>query len=803
MKTFEFVNASTLEEAADLLEKRQGAGKAIAGGTDAFGTIKDDVHPTFPELVVNLKTVAGLDYIREDGDTLAIGSLTKIHTLETDPVVREHFPALADAAHAVASPQLRNMGTVAGNICQEPRCWYYRYPDNYFECMRKGGANCNALTGENRFHSIFGSAFVATRPCTGNCPGSVDIPVYMDKLREGDVAAAARILLEKNPLPAVTGRVCPHSCEENCNRGLYDEPVSVRSAERYLGDYILEHSAEVLGAPAVSGAPVAVIGGGPAGLSCAFYLRRAGHPVTVFEKMPEAGGMLRYGIPAYRLSIETMRRQIGALEAMGVEFRLGIEAGRDVAWDEIKDRFASAFLAPGAWGQPKLGLEHEELLTPGLPFLREAKDALRRSTSGRVVVIGGGNVAVDVALTAKRLGADEVTMVCLECEEEMPALTWEVDQARASGVKVLPSFGPARILTFDGRLTGLALIRCACVLDEDGRFNPTYDPEVTSTIEADQVFLAIGQRADLSVIDPSGLLRSGNWIKADEKTQETPLPGVFAGGDVVSGPSTVIAAMAAGRRAAGAIIRHLGGESASGAAAAEATATHRSAGLNSFNSDFLAKTPRAASGHGAASEPAGQALAALDQEETSTSPWEHVEFEANRCFNCGCVAVTPSDLAPVLVALDAKIKTTRRLVDAEQFFEARQAGSTILDAGELVAEIRLPFPAAGVRQAFSKFRIRKAIDFPIVNVAAVVTSEGGRVKEARVAMGAVAPVPVRAKRAEAYLAGRPLSAETAREAAVLAVSECIPLSRNDYKIAVLKTLVSRALSGLSAEPQER
>ena len=311
------------------------------------------------------------------------------------------------------------------------------------------------------------------------------------------------------------------------------------------------------------------------------------------------------------------------------------------------------------------------------------------------------------------------------------------------------------------------------------------------------MFLAIGQRADLAVIDPDEKLRAGNWISADKETQQTALPGVFAGGDVVSGPSTVIAAMAAGRRAAEAIARYLGGSGAAALAAPKcrggADADAGRAALSTFNTDFLARTPRTAT------EEHDAATAAFDQEEASTAPWEQVEFEANRCFNCGCVAVSPSDLAPVLVALGAQVKTTRRTLDAGQFFRARLAGSTALEAGELVEEVRVPLPAAGTRQAFSKFRIRKSIDFPIVNVAVVVTTEAGKVKEARVAMGAVAPVPVRAAKAEAFLAGKALTAETAREAAGLAVAECIPLGRNDYKVTVLKTLVARALSSVAIE----
>jgi len=903
MREFEFIDAATLEAAAAALEEHAGAAMAVAGGTDVLGILKDRVHPSYPEVLVNLKTIEGLDYVREDGDEVVIGSLTRLHTLETDPLIRERYPALAEAARAVGSPQIRNMGTVGGNICQEPRCWYYRYPDDYFDCMRKGGRNCNALTGENRFHSLFGSAAVTAPPCSVACPGSVDIAPYMEELRAGRVEAAARILLEQNALPAITGRVCPHYCEQECNRDLWDEAVSVRAVERYLGDYALEHAETLLGAsggpgpdapadlgaaegagaptgsgvaePAGASTPagpgVAIVGAGPAGLACAFYLRRAGLPVTVFERMPEAGGMLRYAIPAYRLSADTVRRQVGALAQMGVSFRYGVEVGKDVGLDDLLTGHAAVFLAPGGWGQPRLGLDDEHLLASGLEFLREVKEgsaapgssgapgsaAAPRSAEGpgstsaldraatpgsatapdaaagpvasaapgsaatlnaaapgstaipgsvrpgdKVVVIGGGNVAVDVALTAKRLGAGQVTMVCLEREDEMPALSFEVEQARAAGVAVHPSWGPARVLTSGGRLTGLELVRCVCVFDDKGAFSPVFDREVRESIEADRVFLAIGQRAELEAIDRDGRLRGGgSWIRADETTQATALPGVFAGGDVASGPSTVIAAIAAGRRAAFAILEHLGEKwdvgrwpgQGLGCGASQESAGGGGQGaagvgrLKSFNGAFLERTPRATA-------PANPGAAeGAHTEDAATFGWEAVAHEADRCFNCGCVAVSPSDLATVIVALGARLKTTKRILEAGEFFSACPTGSTVLEPGELVEEVRLPRLSPGTGQAFRKFRLRNAIDFPIVNVATVVRTEAGRTAEARIAMGAVAPITLRAAGAETYLRGRGLSEETARGAADLAVSNVIPLGRNAYKVSVLRALVARAL----------
>jgi CO/xanthine dehydrogenase FAD-binding subunit len=410
-----------------------------------------------------------------------------------------------------------------------------------------------------------------------------------------------------------------------------------------------------------------------------------------------------------------------------------------------------------------------------------------------------------------------VTMVCLECEAEMPALSWEVEEARKAGVKVLTSFGPARIRTEAGRLVGLDLIRCACVFDESGRFNPSYDPDVSESVAADQVFLAIGQRTELAAIDPGGRLRAGkNWIQADEETLKTAVPGVFAGGDVVSGPSTVIAAMAAGRKAAEAIDRHLSGERT---AAAPRTATV----AGSFNSEFLVKTPRAAgqvgltaasasAGVGAASAGAGAGAAEVgaaagagaaevgagtaagtSAEETRTCTWPEVEFEANRCFNCGCVAVNSSDLAPALIALAAQVRTSRRVIPAEDFFAVGVNGSTVLEPGEMVLEVTVPEPAADLRSAFLKFALRKSIDFPIVNCAGAIAVESGKVRSARICLNSVAGAPVRATAAERLLIGKAIDLAIAEEAADAAMQAALPLLNNRYKIQIARTLVKRVI----------
>jgi NADPH-dependent glutamate synthase beta subunit-like oxidoreductase/CO/xanthine dehydrogenase FAD-binding subunit len=786
VKSFEFAAPDTLEAAATLLAEHGPAATALAGGTDALGLMKDRVNPDYPKLVVGLRAIPGLDYVREEADgSLAIGAMTRLSTLETHPLVRDRYRLLAEAAHAVASPQLRNMGTVGGNLCQEPRCWYYRNPDNYFFCTRKGGRYCHALTGENRYHSIFGSCKVDTRPCTQGCPGSVEIPEYLEQLRSGDATAAASTLLERNPLPAVTGRVCPHTCEADCNRGLFDEAVAVRAIERYVGDFVLEHAADLLGPPAAdSGRRVAIVGSGPAGLAAAYYLRTAGHAATVFERLPEPGGMLRYAIPSYRLPPDVVRREVDALEAMGVVFRCGVEVGSDVTLARLRVDHDAVLVVCGAWGQPHLGLQDEELLGSGLEFLTAVKEGLREKPGERVVVIGGGNVAVDVALAAKRLGATDVSMVCLECEDEIPALSWEIEQARAEGVTVYPSWGPARVLTEDGRLIGLELVHCTRVFDDACAFNPTFDQTVRESLAADQVFLAIGQNAYLDVLDPDGVLCGPRgYIPADASTQATSLPGVFAAGDVVSGPTTVITAIAAGRRAAAAIDAYL-----RPSVEVEATvAKQRVPALQAVDAAFLVPTCRA-------KVPESPLEARdIETEDTFGLPFAHVEQEALRCFNCGCAAVTPSDLAPALVALDAVIKTTRRILAAADFLSTPAQGSTVLEPGELVKEIWIPAPHAGSFQTYQKFRIRNSIDFPIVSVASVLRLESGRIAEARLVLGAVAPVPVRAYAAEEYLRDKESSEIVAGRAAELAVMEAHPLQKNRYKVLVAKALVKRAL----------
>ena len=779
---FQFTNAKSIDEAADILQKSNGRAAVIAGGTDLLHGFKDNIYSEYPELVVNLRS-AGDEYIKEDSNGVSISSLTTLHSIEMSDLIKKQYSVLAEAAATVASPQIRNNATVGGNICQEPRCWYYRNADNMFNCLRKGGDLCNALTGHNEIHSIFGSMQVETTPCKSACPAGNAIPDYLNKIREDNIMEAAMILLQTNPMAAITGRVCPHTCEEDCNRGCFDEKVSIRSIERSVGDYILEHHAELIPPlNASTGKKIAVIGSGPAGLAAAFYLKKLGHNVVVFDKMPKAGGMLRYGIPAYRLPDDVLDAQIIMLESIGVEFALDTEIGKQIKLAEIRKEYAAVFLATGAWSAASINFDGEDKTISAMQFLQDVASGKKVKTGDKVVVIGGGNVAVDAAVTSRRLGARQVTIVYRRTQEEMPAFKDDIEQALAENVDLKTSWAPNRVVVSNGKITGLEVVKSATVFNETlGRFEPRSDSSVKEIIEADSIILAVGQRIDLSYIEPE-LGIGGKAITVDPETQQTSVPGLYAGGDNVTGPATVVKAAAAGRKAAVAIDRYV-----SKANGKEAAQSAQSCKLSGFDPLCLKHSKRAEMPELPAQE------RNIEKEDALGLSCEQVKTEAKRCFNCGCVASCPSDTAPALVALGAKIKTTKRVIDAEDFFAAGVQTSTVLEPDELVTEIRLPAAQPNTKSIYLKFRQRQAIDFPLASVAAAVTSSNGKVAEVRIALGAAAPVPIRAREAENFLKGKAISDQVAADAAETAVRGVLPLGRNRYKVQVTKELVKKAI----------
>lgn len=780
---FKHLNATLLDEAVSILDEYQEKAALIAGGTDLLGALKDNIHVTYPEVLVNIKTITDLAYIKEDGEGLKIGALTKLHDIETNQTIKEKYSVLAEAARSVASPQIRNMGTIGGNICQEPRCWYYRNPENMFHCLRKGGKVCNALTGENQYHSIFGAVRVVNPPCSSNCPATVNIPSYLSKIRDADLLEAAKILVDTNPIPAITGRVCPHFCEQECNRGEFDESVSIRCIERFIGDYIIENAAEILKPPETdTGKSVAIVGSGPAGLSAAYYLRRSGHRVVVFDRMEEPGGMLTYSIPPYRLPKAIVRRQIGALETTGIEFKVKVNVGKDVSIEKLMEGFDSVFLACGAWRERDLGIKGEEFTISGLEFLNKVNIGAREAPGRKVAVIGGGNVAMDVARTLLRLGAEPV-VIYRRSQAEMPAIREEVEKAKEEGIKFEFLTQPTEAWKRNGKIALQCVRMKLGPLDETGRPRPIPVEGSEFTTEFDAVIKAIGEAPDTSHI-PAEFLNDKGQLKIDPSTY---LLGknLFAGGDFVTGPATVVQAIAAGRKVASLIDQSFKDMATQPIEKDEETVQP----LENFNSLYLKRTDRVKMPELSASE----RVRSIDVEDTLGLGLSGVEMEANRCFNCGCVAVNPSDIAPALIALDAKIKTTKRTVDAERFFTARLMKSTILHPDELVAEIQIPAPKPGSKQAFLKFRLRRSIDFPTIAVASVFSMDSEKVSDARIVLGAVAPIPLRIKETEEFLKGRELSEEVAETAGVIAVKGVNPLAKNKYKVQITKALVKRAI----------
>ena len=403
-----------------------------------------------------------------------------------------------------------------------------------------------------------------TAPCKATCPAHVSIQGYIALINKGKYREALELFKEAHPFPAICGRVCHHPCEEICTRGDVEEPIAIQHLHRFLAD--LDLSEETRYIPEIKekkDEKVAIIGSGPAGLTVAYYLAREGYEVTVFEKLPVTGGMMAVGIPEYRLPRDVLAAEIQVILDMGVEIRTNITFGSDITLESLKtDGYSAFFMATGLHKSRMLNVEGEDLpaVLQGVDFLRDVALGNKVALGKKLIVIGGGNVAIDVALCARRLGAEDISLVCLEKREEMPAWEYEIEEALEEGVTIVNSLGPKRFLQKDGQLSGVEFKRCPAVFDEKGAFNPSYDETDLTTLEGDTVIVAIGQAADLSFAEQNGIkISQKGGLEADPVTLETPIPGVFAGGDVFYGPKSIVEAVESGKEAAESIHRYLNG----------------------------------------------------------------------------------------------------------------------------------------------------------------------------------------------------------------------------------------------------
>ncbi|MEW6621844.1 MAG: NADH-quinone oxidoreductase subunit NuoF [Bacillota bacterium] len=404
-------------------------------------------------------------------------------------------------------------------------------------------------------------------PCQNTCPAGIDIPIYIDLIAQGKYKEAYDVMKNDNPLSVICGRVCHHPCEGRCNRAKLDESIAIRDLKRFATDMLLsEGDLPVPEVAESNGKKVAVVGSGPAGLTAAYYLRKAGYEVVVYEALPVAGGMLAVGIPEYRLPNDILQSEIKILEQMGVGIKTGVRVGQDVTLTQLKEDYDAIFLAVGAHKDQNLGIPGEKLrgVLSGIGLLRELNLGNSVDMEGkRIAVIGGGNVAMDVARSAIRKGAKEVHVVYRRTRDDMPAMNEEIEDAIKEGVKISYLASPTRILGKGGKVVGLGCIQCTLGdFDSSGRRKPVNVPGSEYVLEVDMVVPAIGQQVDGSYADGGFKLNTNNngTFVVDPKTYATNVEGVFAGGDCVTGPDTVVTAIKAGKVAAQSIDKYLGGK---------------------------------------------------------------------------------------------------------------------------------------------------------------------------------------------------------------------------------------------------
>ena len=528
-----------------------------------------------------------------------------------------------------------------------------------------------------------------TAPCKVACPAHIAIQGYIKMASEGRYKDALKLIKKDNPFPAICGSICRKYCEDACTRGTVDKPLSIDEIKKFIAEQDMKDEHRYI--PPMNSctyAPfeqkIAIIGGGPAGMSCAYFLAIEGYKPTVFEKEAVPGGMLVNGIPSFRVDKEVVKSEIDVLREMGVEFRCGVEVGKDVTIEQLRaEGYKAFYVAVGLQKALKLNIEGEELegVVGGLDFLRAVNKNEQKPLEGNTIVIGGGNAAIDVARTALRMGSAKVDLYCLEKDEEMPTVVEEKEAGLADGVTYNNSWGPKRILGENGKVTGVEFMRCLSVRDADGRFRPKYDENDTITVPCSNVLVSIGQVSDYGEIltGTKAATANGKLIACDNITFQSAEDDIFVGGDCATGPLYTIDAIANGREGAVSIHRFVN--------VGQSLTLHRN--LRQFTeldkknlvlpAESYKKPERAEHGIDKA-----KVLTMCDERVTFTE--EQIKAEASRCLSCGRSIVDPNK------CIGCGVCTTRCEFDAIHLKRTRPQNSHMVPAEDKFKEI-IPYAA--------------------------------------------------------------------------------------------------------------
>lgn len=531
----------TREEAIKMLEKCEKAGL---------------VHTAF--------SVEGKDYTSFICNCCgcSCSGLRYLNVFDGNPFSRSNFRADINEEKCVACGECVkicpvNAVTLGTNYAKDEKSQLPEYKKAYDTPLKKQVKHWNYINERNLV------ATKGTSPCKTTCPAHISVQGYIEKASEGKYLEALKVIKKDNPLPAVCGRVCPHPCENECTRGSVDAPIAIDAIKMFIADQELEEGNAYV--PEIKNdyvEKVAIIGSGPAGISCAYYLAEEGYKVTVFEKQDVIGGMMMTGIPSFRLEKDIIQAEIDVLRVMGVDFRTGVEVGRDVTIQQLRnDGYKAFYIAIGLQSGGKLGIPGDDAdgVMAGIDLMRKVNKGEEVKLDGNVVVIGGGNIGADVARSAVRCGADKVTLCCLEKYDEMPMGVEDRTHCELDGIEIQAGWGQTEIVTENGKCKGIRLHKCISVRNDEGRFAPEFDDSNTQELACNYVIFCIGQKAEWKdlLVGTSIELTRRNTAVADPISYQTSEKDIFVGGDAYAGQKFVIDAIAMGKQGAISINRLL------------------------------------------------------------------------------------------------------------------------------------------------------------------------------------------------------------------------------------------------------